>query len=1053
MVENNKSIRKMMSPQALLSAFILLTFTIDAFGATALSNRCADLLSGRDVRIGREVERPRLAKTSQSGVSEKELFAHVSSKIIQVPEFQYIRETAQKMGLRVWLFGGTASSFLHYVKWDLARAKGIMDLQKDRFDFDFTNIFRSTQDLDIVVDATVDVARQFQNTIAQRFPHFLGSKANKWEVRTLRHRMGTPGQPGFKEALLNDADFNNQNTDSNSVGMVEVTLSKDPVVRDLRHWDQAGSVFLEDTLNNQISYFRSDRHFTTSRAKAGENPEILSVLRLLVKAFQYELNFSDSDFRQMKEIVSQFNPSTVTNSAAQRRMQDTAKKLIIHAVNLEYAINKLDELGLRQKLIKMGNPSEQGNFAWWLNREPLRSKTVGEGRGKTARELNIQVVAHETNSFLAYESITRAHSGEPNVLISRQNSVGEAAAYGDGFYTRLGKVGARGTGLTIRFTVDPLAREGTDFTANGEYIVFKNKKALKIIQESLNFGLDDLMRLAETNQEVQVDKSDLGLLEKLKRRLNAARITDELERLLNSRSESDHNRLVQILSAFQNSSVSKLISEDVMASVVKNIYGRVAQMAQSSKEADILKYVKTVGPILKTVDTVGLLKNRTFIQYLESLSQGRGSFDLRKEAVFEILLNVENFENHLNFKRDLSAQELKIVTAEIRGWHKSSDARKRKFAVELNKKWSDAIEKGEVKRLEALVDSSFFEINHKNVSQVSMLQLAAYYKQNKIIDWLVSNPEFDFNAKNARGFTEIEQLRLSGRTELADAIEQVRPDTRGRRFQIKERNVNEKTREYPDGTPIVDFVRIEPSSFMMGDGDAKVLTTVSKPFEFMSVDVTQEVYRTVVDLIKRNLRGGEYNVLEASPSNFKGESRPVEQVSHDDTSLWKKGLNELSKMDDSQVQQTLLALFPGHKRGKIYSRPSEAQWELVSRLGGVAESDYAHGKGEAGLGDHAVYSSNSGSQTKPVGLKKPVFYNGKPIYDLHGNVWKWLEDWYGQSLSGGTDPVGPASGSVRVFRGGSWGNGASVLRSALRNGAGPAGRGDLVGFRLVRTAE
>ena len=1052
MVENNKS-TKLMSPKAFLSVFILLAFAADAFGATVLSNRCADLLSGRDVRISREVERPRLAKSSQSGVSERELFAHVSSKIILVPEFQYIRETAQKMGLRVWLFGGTASSFLHYVKWDLARTKGLMDLQKDRFDFDFTNIFRTTQDLDIVVDATVDVARQFQNTIAQRFPHFLGSKANKWEVRTLRHRMGTPGQLGFKEALLNDADFNNQNTDSNSVGMVEVTLSKEPVVRDLRHWDQTGSVFLEDTLNNRISYFRSDRHFTTSRAKAGENPEILSVLRLLVKAFQYELNFSDSEFRQMKEIVSGFNPENVTNSAALRRMQDTAKKLVIHAVNIEYAINKLDELGLRKKLIAMGNKSEQGNFAWWLNREPLRSRPVGEGRGKTARELSIQVVAHETNSFLAYESITRAHSGEPNVLISRQNAVGEAAAYGDGFYTRLGKVGARGTGLTIRFTVDPLAREGTDFTSNGEYIVFKNKKALKIIQESLNFGLDDLMRLAETNQEVQVDKSDLGLLEKLKRRLNAARITDELERLLNSRSESDHNRLVQILSAFQNSSVSKLISEDVMASVVKNIYGRVAQMAQSSKESDILKYVKTVGPILKTVDTVGLLKNRDFIQYLERLSSGRGSFDLRKEAVFEILLNAENFENSLNFKRDLSQAELRVVTTEIREWHKSPDARKRKFAVELNKKWSEAIEKGEVKRLEALVDSSFFEINHKNVSEVSMLQLAGYYKQNKVIEWLVSNPEFDFNAKNARGFTEVEQLLLSGKTELAAAIARARPEVQVRRFQVKERNVNEKTKEYPEGTPIVDFVRIEPSSFMMGDGATKVLTSVSKPFEFMSVDVTQETYRVVVELLKQNLRSGEYNVLEASPSNFKAENHPVEQVSHDDVSLWKKGLNELSKLDDSQVQQTLSALFPGHKRGKQYSRPTEAQWELVSRLGGVAESDYAHGKGETGLGDHAVYSSNSGSKTQPVGLKRPVFYNGKPIYDLHGNVWKWLEDWYDGSLAGGTDPMGPASGSYRVLRGGSWYSGASSLRSGNRYYWWPGNRGGDVGFRLVRTAE
>jgi hypothetical protein len=263
----------------------------------------------------------------------------------------------------VWLFGGTASSFLHYAKWDLAREKGLLDLQKDRFDYDFTNIFRSTQDLDIVVDAKPEVARVFQQKLAEKFPHFLGSKANKWEVRTLRHRMGDVGQPGFKEALLDDADFNNQNTDSNSVGMVELTSNHEPIIRDLRNWDKGNSVFLNDTLNNRISFLRSDRHFTTSRAKAGENPEILSVIRLLVKAFQYELEFSKEDFKKMKEVVDGFDPKKVNNANALRRIQDTAKKLVQHAVNIEYAMDKLDELGLRKKLMMIGNQVEQDNSA------------------------------------------------------------------------------------------------------------------------------------------------------------------------------------------------------------------------------------------------------------------------------------------------------------------------------------------------------------------------------------------------------------------------------------------------------------------------------------------------------------------------------------------------------------------------------------------------------------------------------------------------------------------------------------------------------------------
>jgi hypothetical protein len=220
------------------------------------------------------------------GEEALELKNYVSEKMAKVPEFQYIREIADKLGLRVWLFGGTASSFLHYVKWDFDRKRSLNDFQVDRFDYDFTNIFRSTQDTDIVVDGSPEMAAQFQEIIAKRYPHFLGSKA-RWEVRSLRHRMGTVGGNDFKEALLNDADFSSQNSDSNSIGMIEITQRQESVVRDLKHWDQSESIFLEDTLKNRISFIRSDKHFSTLRAKDGENPEILSVIRLLFKAFQY----------------------------------------------------------------------------------------------------------------------------------------------------------------------------------------------------------------------------------------------------------------------------------------------------------------------------------------------------------------------------------------------------------------------------------------------------------------------------------------------------------------------------------------------------------------------------------------------------------------------------------------------------------------------------------------------------------------------------------------------------------------------------------------------
>jgi formylglycine-generating enzyme required for sulfatase activity len=778
------------------------------------------------------------------------------------------------------------------------------------------------------------------------------------------------------------------------------------------------------------------------------------VIRLLVKAFQYELQFSPADFAEMKKIVHEFDGNKISNSNALRRIHDTAKKLVMHAVNIEYAINKLDELGLRQKLIAMGDISEINSDAWWLNRKPLRSSVVGSGKGVTAAELKLKIVAHETNNFLAFESITRAHSGEPNVFVSRESVIGETAAFGEGFYTRIGKEGARGSGFTVRFMVNPKARLGTDFIMEGDYIIFKNKKALTVIQESLNFGIDELFKLVESNEEFQVHQSDLALLEKLKRKMNATLINDEINKLLSSKLERDHERLVHILNSFQNSSIEKLISSDVLVAVAKNVFGRVANLAKSQNDDDQIRYIKAIGSILKILDSNGVLKQNSFFNYLEKLIKTPTlNFNLRQQAVFELLLSSgENFEQHLNFKNDMRLDELKVLASEISEWSKAHDPRKRKFAARLNKTWSESIENGDVKRLKALKEYQFFDINHKNISQLSVLQLAAYYKHKKIINWLIKNPDFNFNAKNSVGQNEVEQLRLSGKGEFADYILQKRPDIQAQKFSVQERNTDQKTNEYPNGTPIVDFVRFEAGTFMMGDRDYKVLTTISKPFEIMSVDITQKTYRIIVELLKQNLKGSDYSELYPTPSFFKSENRPVEHTTYEEISLWKKGLNELSKLNDTKIQQTLKDLFPGHKQGSEYNRPTEAQWEYVSRLGGVAESDYAHGKGDAELDDYAFYSQNSYSNTQVVGLKKPVFYNGKPIYDLHGNVWKWVEDWYDSSLIGGIDPQGPIVGSNRVIRGGSWNGMARVLCSASRISLSPADHGNNLGFRIVRSS-
>ncbi|OQW48835.1 MAG: hypothetical protein A4S09_13635 [Proteobacteria bacterium SG_bin7] len=450
-----------------------------------------------------------------SALSPEQLEQKIAQKIATVEEFNFIRQTAKAMGLRVWLFGGTAAGYAHYVKWDSLRQEGDKRYQGDRFDYDFTNIYRSTQDLDIVADGTIQQIDEFATRLSNEYPHFLGGKA-KWEVRTLRFSRGAPGEMGYKEALLNDYDFLNQNTDSNSTGMIEISKSREPVVRDLRDWNSQRSFFFTDVLNSHVHFYRSPRHDSTARAKAGNNPEIFSVIRALTKAFQYELTFTPQDEKEIQTIIDQFIPTEIKDNNSQRRLIDMGKKLIKHAVNIEYAWNTLERLGLRKKLMSFDYPTVKESLAWWMNKEPLRSYEVGLGNGKTAAELGIKIVAHESNTFLSYESITRAHTGDPNFLISREGFIGEAAAYGNGVYTRIGRQGAAHTGLTIRLKVNPQARLGTDFTMSSDYVIFHNKKAFTVIPESID--LSPLAYFELLNKGEAFPESERALLEKFKRK-------------------------------------------------------------------------------------------------------------------------------------------------------------------------------------------------------------------------------------------------------------------------------------------------------------------------------------------------------------------------------------------------------------------------------------------------------------------------------------------------------------------------------------------------------
>ena len=167
-------------------------------------------------------------------------------------------------------------------------------------------------------------------------------------------------------------------------------------------------------------------------------------------------------------------------------------------------------------------------------------------------------------------------------------------------------------------------------------------------------------------------------------------------------------------------------------------------------------------------------------------------------------------------------------------------------------------------------------------------------------------------------------------------------------------------------------------------------------------------------------------VMGSNPSDFKGPNRPVEKVS------WAEAIEYCRKLTLKQRSEGLLPA------GWEWRLPTESEWEYGARAG---EKGLRHGELDA----VAWWLDNSGSETHTVGGKQA---NAWGLYDMMGNVWEWCNDWDREYPTGSvTDPRGPNSGSFRVFRGGSWSDGAGYARSAYRYGNDPGARIFYLGFR------
>ena len=207
------------------------------------------------------------------------------------------------------------------------------------------------------------------------------------------------------------------------------------------------------------------------------------------------------------------------------------------------------------------------------------------------------------------------------------------------------------------------------------------------------------------------------------------------------------------------------------------------------------------------------------------------------------------------------------------------------------------------------------------------------------------------------------------------------------------------------------------------------MVTLTKPFYIGVFEVTQAQYT---------------QVMGSNPSQFKGSTRPVECVSY----YMIRGLGAGAGWPASSAVDA--DSFLGRLRARTgldFDLPTEAQWEYACRAGMTTE--YCNGDTENDLKQVGRYNGNGGesSQHAVVGSYQP---NAWGLYDMHGNVWEWCLDWHDSlDADSATDPVGAASGSGRVWRGGSWRDNARNCRSANRSYSFPSHASYYDGFRLV----
>ena len=307
------------------------------------------------------------------------------------------------------------------------------------------------------------------------------------------------------------------------------------------------------------------------------------------------------------------------------------------------------------------------------------------------------------------------------------------------------------------------------------------------------------------------------------------------------------------------------------------------------------------------------------------------------------------------------------------------------------------------------------------------------------------NGQCQFSSSSSHSFLDLDlelyQLneRIKKLEELVSSLKELFSPSLNPSFDCDEEEIEECEFE-----PAV-FLKISVGNFLMGspgsesgrgsDEGPQHSVTLTRDFEIQRTEVTQWHW---------------FSVMGSNPSYFVSRSHcPEEHVILQGTALCPNHPVEQVSWNDIQTFLSFLNLSFLNEREEAYHYrlPTEAEWEYATRAG--TQTAYSFGNDVGELSQYGWYNLNSGGQTRAVAGLLP---NPWGLYDVHGNVWEWVQDRYSSSYpssSSRTDPLHTSGDPDPVLRGGHWGNDAH-FRSADRHRSYSSNRYAGHGFRLVR---